>query len=102
MNVIPGAWLPAVPMNRIHGHWTAGGHKANETDRKAYHFLVEGDGNIVRGIPSISANSGSLKDRYSAHTLNANTDSINISMRVMAGAVESPFDPSCAPLTVPQ
>ena len=49
MNVIPDAWLPAVPMKRVHGHWTAGGHEANETDRKAYHLLVEGDGKLVRG-----------------------------------------------------
>ena len=54
MNVIPDAWLPAVPMKRVHGHWTAGGHEANETDRKAYHLLVEGDGKLVRGIPSIA------------------------------------------------
>ena len=102
MNVIPDAWLPAVPMKRVHGHWTAGGHEANETDRKAYHLLVEGDGKLVRGIPSIAANSGSLKDGYSAHTLNANTDSISISMCGMAGAVESPFDAGRSPLTLPQ
>jgi hypothetical protein len=102
MNVIPDAWLPAVPMKRVHGHWTAGGHEANATDRKAYHVLVEGDGKLVRGVPSIAANSASIKDGYAAHTLNANTDAIGISMCGMAGAVESPFVPGRTPLTLPQ
>jgi len=86
-------------MKRVHGHWTAGGHKANTTDRKAYHLLVEGDGTIVRGEPSIAANSGSIKDGYAAHTLNANSDAIGISMCGMAGAQENPFKAGPAPLT---
>lgn len=101
-NLLPAAWLPAVPMRRIHGHWTAGHHKANATDRKAYHILIEGDGTAVRGTPSIAANSGGLKDGYAAHTLNANSDAIGVSMCGMAGAIETPFNPGVAPLTAVQ
>lgn len=96
---IPAAWMPRVPMKRIHGHWTAGNHTASDTDKRAYHVLVEGDGKIIRGKPSIAANSGGTKDGYAAHTLNANSDSIGVSMCGMAGAVESPFNPGRAPLT---
>lgn len=101
-SVIPAAWMPRVPMKRLIGHWTAGNHKASDVDRKAYHVLFEGDGNVVRGAPSISANSGSLKNGYAAHTLNCNTDSIGVSMCGMAGAVESPFNAGRAPLTLVQ
>lgn len=100
--VIPAAWMPRVPMKRLIGHWTAGNHTASSTDRKAYHVLFEGDGKVVRGVPSISANSGSLKNGYAAHTLNCNTDSIGASMCGMAGAVEVPFNPGRAPLTLTQ
>lgn len=102
MPVIPAAWMPRVSMRRLIGHWTAGNHKASDTDKKAYHVLFEGDGNVVRGVPSISANSGGLKDGYAAHTLNCNTDSIGASMCGMAGAVESPFNAGRAPLTLVQ
>lgn len=99
---VPLSWLPQVPMKRVIGHWTAGSHTANATDKKAYHILVEGDGSYVRGTPSISANSGGLSAGYAAHTLNCNTDSIGVSMCAMAGAKESPFDPGRYPVTEAQ
>lgn len=79
-------------------HWTAGAHKANATDRKAYHVLIEGDGTVVQGVP-IERNAAPLKDGYAAHTLNANTDRIGVSMCAMGGAVESPFNPGKWPIT---
>ncbi len=102
MTIIPASWMPRVPMKRIHGHWTAGNHKAGSHDLAAYHVLFEGDGNAVRGKPSIAANSGSIKDGYAAHTLSANTDAIGVSMCGMAGAVESPFNAGRAPLQLVQ
>lgn len=98
MSVIPVAWLPKVPMTGIVGHWTAGGHKANSTDIKAYHVLFEGDGNVVRGV-DIARNSPKLLDGYAAHTAGANTNRIGASMCGMMGAVENPFNPGPAPLT---
>lgn len=101
MSIIPRSALPNVPMKRIHAHWTAGGYTPNIAyDKKAYHFLISGGPNpeLVLGTPTIDKNSGRLKDGYSAHTLNANTDSISISCAGMAGAVESPFNPGKYPL----
>jgi hypothetical protein len=96
---IPAAWLPKAKMVRIIVHWTAGGHKATATDRKHYHLLREGDGKLVRGIPSIAANQAPLKKGYAAHTLNCNSGSIGVSMCCMAGAKERPFDAGKAPMT---
>ena len=31
-------------LKRIIIHWTAGNYKANATDKKSYHYIVEGDG----------------------------------------------------------
>lgn len=37
--VIPAAWMPRVPVKRQTGHWTAGNHKASDTDKNAYNAL---------------------------------------------------------------
>lgn len=89
-------------MKRVHLHWTAGNHKANPTDLRAYHLLVEGDGKVIRGKPSIALNSGSLKTGYAAHTRGANTDAIGLSLCGMVGAVERPFNPGRAPISEKQ
>lgn len=101
LRVIPAAWLPRVPMSAIVEHWTAGGHRANATDKRSYHILTEGDGNLVRGI-DISLNSGGTKAGYAAHTRGANTNRIGHSMCGMMGAVENPFNAGPAPLTLVQ
>ena len=100
--LLPESWTPAVPMQRIIMHWTAGAHKANSTDKKAYHILIEGDGTLVRGVASIALNSGTIKTGYAAHTLNCNSGSIGVSLCCMAGAVESPFNPGSHPMTKAQ
>lgn len=97
--LIPDSWMPAAKMARIHVHWTAGAHKANATDRKAYHILIEGDGTPVRGTPSIKLNEAPAKAGSAAHTLNANSGAIGISMCCMAGAVERPFKAGNWPMT---
>ena len=77
---IPEEWMPACPMERIICHWTVGRYRANDVDKAAYHILIEGDGNLVRGTYSIKANS-SLRSGvgYAAHTKSCNTRSIGIS-----------------------
>jgi hypothetical protein len=80
-------------LTRLHLHWTAGGHKANATDRRAYHALFEGDAKVIF--------SASPEVRRS-HTLNANGGAIGLSMCCMAGAQEQPFNPGAAPMTVLQ
>lgn len=96
--MIPDDWMPPVRMRRIIFHWTAGAHKPNDSDRRAYHFLIDGAGNITRGIPSIAANSGSLQPGYAAHTRNLNTDSIGIGLCCMGGAREHPFHAGTWPM----
>ncbi|MER9851227.1 N-acetylmuramoyl-L-alanine amidase [Mesorhizobium sp. M0106] len=100
---IPSGWLPNATIQRVILHWTAGGHKATDFDRQHYHLLIEDDGKLIRGLPSIDLNSlPKAKAGYAAHTLNCNTGSIGVSMCAMAGAIERPFKPGWQPLTKTQ
>lgn len=53
---LPGDWLPATRIERVVVHWTTGNHRALGLDRSPYHILVEVDGKLIRGIPSIALN----------------------------------------------
>lgn len=87
-------------MQRIILHWSAGGHAVSALDRQHYHYIIDGDGQIVAGHHAPEANAGPLRaGRYAAHTLNTNTGSIGVALAAMAGAVERPFDPGRAPIT---
>lgn len=98
--VVPGEWMPAANMKGIVVHWTAGAHRASGLDRSHYHLLIEADGKLVRGTPSITLNDASgLRPGYAAHTLNCNTGWIGVSLCCMAGAVENPFNAGSAPMT---
>lgn len=100
--LVPVDWMPSAKMDRIICHWTAGTHKATEFDRGHYHILIEADGNLVRGIPSIKLNEAPTKKGYAAHTLNCNTGSIGVSLCCMGGSVEAPFMPGKYPMTKAQ
>ena len=80
-------------ITRIHGHWTGGGYVPNQTDLRAYHGLIPGD-----GPPVWPAVPGALR----SHTLNANGGAIGLSICAMAGAIERPFHPGTAPITPAQ
>lgn len=99
--LVPSAWLPKAKMGRIHVHWTGGAYKANAIDLKSYHVLIEGDGKVVRGKPSIAANEAPGKAGMAYHTLNANTGAIGVSMCCMGGkdVQEEPFRAGKWPLT---
>ncbi|MEF2554049.1 N-acetylmuramoyl-L-alanine amidase [Aurantimonas sp. A2-1-M11] len=99
---VPASWMPNASMQRIVCHWSAGAHDASWLDRKHYHFIIEGDGNLVRGDRSVSDNAAPIRGAYAAHTRNCNTGSIGVSMACMAGAVERPFDAGRYPMTRPQ
>lgn len=100
--IVPDDWMPKAKMSRVIVHWTAGAHKATDFDRQHYHILIEGDGKLVRGIPSIKLNEVPAKKGYAAHTLNCNSGSIGVSLCCMAGAVESPFKAGSFPMTEKQ
>ena len=93
-------------MNRIVLHWTAGGHRANGTDKRAYHVIIEGDGTVVRGNSPISANSHIRNPKdgssYAAHTRGLNTGSIGVALAAMRGARERPFSAGPSPITEAQ
>lgn len=88
---ISADWMPAAQMSRIHVHWTAGRHVANDTDRRNYHILVQGDGSLLRGDRPINANSPGSGLTPASHTRNANTGAIGVSMCAMFGSREAPF-----------
>lgn len=100
--LIPEDWTPPAKMLRVICHWTAGGHKATSFDREHYHLLIEADGKLIRGLPSIKLNEAPAKKGYAAHTLNCNSGSIGVSLCCMANAVESPFDAGKSPMTETQ
>lgn len=65
-------------MKRIIIHHTGGSYRPNSTDRKAYHFLIDGLGNITTGVYKVSDNENCKDGKYAAHTLNGNTGSIGV------------------------
>ncbi|MDX0438876.1 N-acetylmuramoyl-L-alanine amidase [Sinorhizobium medicae] len=97
--IVPADWMPDAKMGRIVCHWTAGAHKASEFDLGHYHILIEDEGKLVRGIPSIALNEAPAKRGYAAHTLGANSGSIGVSLCCMGGSNEAPFDPGKYPMT---
>lgn len=98
-DLIPESWKPAAKMSRIHLHWTAGNHIPNAVDRRSYHILVRGDGELVRGDRPISANAKGSGVKQASHTLNANTGAIGVSLCCMKGAKEVPFKAGSQPMT---
>lgn len=89
-------------MKRIIIHWTAGGHTPSNLDRGHYHFIIAGDGTVVKGVHPVEANEKPQKGKYAAHTLNCNTGSIGVAVAAMAGAVERPFSAGKSPITQAQ
>lgn len=90
-------------MKRIIWHWTAGSHRASAEDRRAYHYIIEGDGSVVQGDHPVLANEGPLvPGRYAAHVKNLNTGSVGVSLAAMAGARERPFSAGKHPITQTQ
>jgi N-acetyl-anhydromuramyl-L-alanine amidase AmpD len=89
-------------MKRIIWHWTAGGHKANSTDLKHYHLIIQDDGTVMSGTHPISANAAPLSKSYAAHTARLNTDSIGLAVAAMRGAKERPFNHGPSPITTAQ
>ncbi len=83
---LPPAWMPMAPMKGIVVHWTAGASRASEHDRLFYHLLIDGDGGLVRGVPTIDRNAAPLRPGYAAHTLGNNTGWIGVSLCCMGGA----------------
>ena len=65
-------------MKRIILHHTAGSYIPNNTDKKAYHYLIDDVGNIFEGYYKVSDNENCQDGKYAAHTFKGNTGSIGI------------------------
>jgi len=102
IQTIPTEWMPWAQMERVIFHWTAGSNHASATDREHYHFMIEGDGKLVRGDNSVLENQAPISGNYAAHTKNCNTGSIGISLCGMAEATEKPFNAGHYPITETQ
>jgi len=90
-------------MKRIIMHWTAGSYTPNSVDKKAYHYLIDGAGNVHNGVFPVSANDKQVSgSNYAAHTYNCNSYSVGVSVCAMHGAVESPFNKGTYPITAAQ
>lgn len=65
-------------LDRISIHWTAGSYKACSTDRAAYHFLVDGDAEVIKGDLPPEANIDCTDGVYAHHTGGFNTGTIGV------------------------
>jgi hypothetical protein len=77
-------------ISRVHWHWTVGWHKANQTDKDHYHAVFEGDGTEIQSHEW---------EVVLAHTKNANSGAIGLSLCGMVKAVERPFNAGPNPIT---
>jgi len=82
-------FIHASGITRIHLHWSGGPHKPSALDRKHYHVLIHGDGSVEWAHQP---------ETRLAHTLNANTGAVAVSLCAMAGAVERPFTAGAFPV----
>lgn len=76
-------------MQRIILHHTAGSYAPNAVDKRAYHRLVDGEGEVHDGLHPIAANSAGAPmaaGTYAPHCLNLNRGSIGLSICAMANA----------------
>lgn len=85
-------------LKRICLHWTGGTGKANETDKKCYHYLVEADGKVIKGKYSPEDNINCNDGKYAAHTGGGNTGSIGIALCGMFGYSENKPEATKHPL----
>lgn len=67
-------------LNRITFHWTAGVYTPNDTDKNAYHFLIDGDGNVVKGKYKPEDNVNCQDGVYARHCGGGNTGNIGIAL----------------------
>lgn len=67
-------------MKNIILHWSAGNYTPNATDKKHYHYLIDGQGNIHRGIYEPLDNLNCTDGKYAAHCGGGNTGRIGVAI----------------------
>lgn len=72
-------------MKRIIIHWTAGTNQPCNTDYEHYHYLINGDGLLIKGKYKPEDNLNCNDGKYAQHCGGGNTGSIGIAMCGMYG-----------------
>ena len=72
-------------INKIIIHWTAGRYYPSSFEKQFYHYLVDKEGKIYKGIYLPEDNLNCSDGRYAAHTGGGNTGSIGVAMCAMSG-----------------
>ena len=67
-------------MKRIIIHWTAGTYQPNIIDFEHYHYLINGDGLVIKGKYTPEDNLNCNDGKYAQHTGGGNTSSIGIAL----------------------
>lgn len=88
-------------LERIVIHWTAGANYMNSTDYQHYHFLVDKDGEVMKGMYKPEDNLNCNDGKYAAHTGGGNTGSIGVAFCGMLG-FKNAKNPGHFPLTAKQ
>ena len=89
-------------MKRIILHWTGGTNQPCSTDYEHYHYLVNGDGVVVKGKYTPEDNLNCYDGKYAQHTGGGNTGSIGVSMCGMYVPTKTPIQKTKYPLTKKQ
>ena len=80
---------------------TAGANYMNSTDYQHYHFLIDKDGNVAKGMYTPEDNINCYDGKYAAHTGGGNTGSIGVAYCGMLG-FKNAKNPGKFPLTAKQ
>lgn len=67
-------------LTKITFHWTAGVYTPNQTDLNAYHFLIDGEGNVHKGKYKPEDNINCQDGVYARHCGGMNTGNIGIAI----------------------
>jgi len=67
-------------LTKIAIHWTAGVYTPNATDKQHYHFLIDGDGKVIKGTHKPQDNENCTDGNYAAHLGGGNTGTIGVAI----------------------
>ncbi|MCD7779988.1 MAG: peptidoglycan recognition protein family protein [Candidatus Gastranaerophilales bacterium] len=65
---------------RIVYHWTAGNYSPCMTDLEHYHFIIDKEGKVYKGVYKPEDNLNCKDGKYAAHTGGGNTGAIGIAV----------------------
>lgn len=61
-------------------HWTAGNYYPSEYDKKFYHYLIDKDGKVYKGLYQPTDNLNCKDNKYAAHCRGYNTGTIGVAI----------------------